>query len=294
MRVKTFPVLMIGSVLGALLGLTTFIVTSSHVTAVAVIQLGKLPPRSASIQSSMVDASETQAMNLMLERAKSPDFARKIAERINRPELAFEYPAKAYGGQGRLIGRPLRDAGALEFKVDAKDEATALAVAQALAEQIITEQNSNINALQIVNRQRFADFELLEKRERQRLDDIDLGIAQARTTSSDPTYLLAERKIILETLEKYHDSMANLQASFVRDGLEKTQLVFPVTIVRNVISSPLISILIGIVAGLIGAFLGLQFYRQVLKPKEDKSDVEIHLGHLALKISKENLPSPPA
>lgn len=134
--------LVIGTAIaGAVVGSLLYTVTLSSVTAVSVIQSGRI----GGLEDSQLRISPTLVVDRrsgpqqLVDKLETADFAKKIAEKIGDPSVALGLAGRQYGGDGKLKARQMSDGTLIEIRITLSDRQKALDAAAAAADLAIAD-----------------------------------------------------------------------------------------------------------------------------------------------------------
>jgi uncharacterized protein YfiM (DUF2279 family) len=136
------------ALLGAAAGIALYYAALSDVTAVAIIQTGRV--------GGVEENDNRITPQLVIQRRSGPqalsdriitmEFAERVAKRIGDDTVADDLGARQYGGAGKLKSRQISDGTLVEIRASFRDRQKALAVVNAAAELAIEDDSSYLAA----------------------------------------------------------------------------------------------------------------------------------------------------
>lgn len=258
----------VGLIIGVSCAVSLYALVVSRSTAIGIVKLGvtSVPVALTGGVKTLNETSEIQPLGLTIERLKTDEFAREIANFMGRPDLERGIQQKRFGGLGWLSARPLKEINSIEVKVQARDDVTSVAIAQSVLKTIFSEQVKIYEPFVLLLDSRLADLEEQERVQVRKIIEWDSLIGDSLPTLSvaDRILFLSRRQIAHENVYKIRKTIDSLNIAKIRSDIEGPKILNPVALVRRSQQVLILMILLGAVAGLIGAFLSIQIY-QLLK-----------------------------
>jgi hypothetical protein len=271
---KASLILLAGVIAGSIFGSVVWFLLFTNSQGFALVSIGRFDNTSPRPDQPS-QANWIEEPQVVVERMKSQNFARSVAERTLLPDIATLLPAKQYGGSGALNVRSLRDPNLLEIKVNIKNPDTARAAIEAVVEELVSEHVKKVEPLLrevTLKLQSFNDLAADARKSHDRLTKLFESLPLDNPNAQQFLTLLALKSVADSNLAAVEKTALDVATVLSSQSTRNTRIIQAPAVSTPKMSSLYQTMALSAAAGLILAFLYLQTRHQAYHLDERGKD----------------------
>ncbi len=233
--------IILGVLCGAVIGGVIYTFILSNVTAVAVVQTGRIGEHDA--------YGNNSGVQLLAEQVQRFETAEAIATKLGEPKLSQQLAGRHYGGEGKLRARLITDGELIEIRVTLRDQDLAISAAETAAQIAVDQDLKMFTNLRSIYERRLVQL----SKESDSANQLQLGLLTKNTLESKSS--MAD---VLEKLIKINDESTRLMVTMSEPNMREPSIFSHAKLTRPVVSGLWSAVLLAALAGgAVGYALGL-------------------------------------